>query len=108
MQLRAQCGEALMIKSELVARIAEQNPHLYERDVEAIINPILDTKSTRWRVAVGSSCTDSGCSRSRKREVRMRCSQRSGIGPLAARCRRRAIAALSALGRMPASNHFMG
>jgi len=30
-----------MIKSELVKRIAEQNPHLYERDVENIVNAIL-------------------------------------------------------------------
>lgn len=31
-----------MIRSELVARIAEQNPHLYARDVEAIVDTILD------------------------------------------------------------------
>jgi integration host factor subunit beta len=31
-----------MIKSELVLRIAEQNPHLYQRDVENIVNAILD------------------------------------------------------------------
>ena len=31
-----------MIKSELVARITEQYPHLYQRDVEAIINRILN------------------------------------------------------------------
>ena len=39
-----QCHEetAIMIKSELVARISEQYPHLYQRDVEAIINRILD------------------------------------------------------------------
>jgi integration host factor subunit beta len=30
-----------MIKSELVQRIASQNPHLYQRDVENIINAIL-------------------------------------------------------------------
>ena len=32
-----------MIKSELVLKIAEQNPHLYQRDVENIVNAILDT-----------------------------------------------------------------
>ena len=32
-----------MIKSELVLRLAEQNPHLYQRDVENIVNAILDT-----------------------------------------------------------------
>jgi nucleoid DNA-binding protein len=30
-----------MIKSELVQRISLQNPHLYQRDVENIINAIL-------------------------------------------------------------------
>ena len=31
-----------MIKSELILRIAESNPHLYQRDVENIVNAILD------------------------------------------------------------------
>src|ERR1700755_2872133 len=31
-----------MIKSELVQRISTQNPHLYQRDVENIVNAILD------------------------------------------------------------------
>ena len=31
-----------MIKSELVQRIADRNPHLYRRDVENIVNAILD------------------------------------------------------------------
>lgn len=31
-----------MIKSELVQTIAEQNPHLFQRDVENIVNAILD------------------------------------------------------------------
>ena len=30
-----------MIKSELIQRLAEQNPHLYQRDVEKIVNAIL-------------------------------------------------------------------
>jgi integration host factor subunit beta len=30
-----------MIKSELVQRISGQNPHLYQRDVEKIVNAIL-------------------------------------------------------------------
>ena len=32
-----------MIKSELIERIAAENPHLYQRDVEKIVNAILDT-----------------------------------------------------------------
>lgn len=31
-----------MIRSELIARIAEQNPHLYARDVERVVSTILD------------------------------------------------------------------
>jgi len=34
-------GHHQMIKSELVQRIASQNPHLYQRDVENIVNAIL-------------------------------------------------------------------
>ena len=31
-----------MIKSELVQKIADKNPHLYHRDIERIVNAILD------------------------------------------------------------------
>ena len=31
-----------MIKSELVQKIADKNPHLYHRDVERIVNKIFD------------------------------------------------------------------
>lgn len=31
-----------MIKSELVARLAERYPHLYHRDVERIVSTVLD------------------------------------------------------------------
>ena len=31
-----------MIKSELVQRITSQNPHLYQRDIEKVVNAILD------------------------------------------------------------------
>ena len=32
-----------MLKSELVLKLAEQNPHLYQRDIEHIVNAILTT-----------------------------------------------------------------
>jgi integration host factor subunit beta len=35
-------GTTSVIKSELVQRIADKNPHLYLRDVENIVNAILD------------------------------------------------------------------
>jgi len=31
-----------MLKSDLVQRVAVQNPHLYQRDIEKIVNAILD------------------------------------------------------------------
>ena len=31
-----------MTKSELIARLAEKNPHLYQRDVERIVTTIFD------------------------------------------------------------------
>src|SRR3954453_23688213 len=39
-------GVSTMIKSELVQRIASQNPHLYQRDVENIVNAILGEITT--------------------------------------------------------------
>ena len=31
-----------MVKSELIQRIAAQNPHLYQRDIEKVVNAIFD------------------------------------------------------------------
>jgi integration host factor subunit beta len=31
-----------MLKSELIQRITSQNPHLYQRDVEKVVNTLLD------------------------------------------------------------------
>ena len=31
-----------MIRSELIQKIAEENPHLYQRDVERIVNVVFD------------------------------------------------------------------
>ena len=31
-----------MIKSELIQKLAEENPHLFQRDIENIVNAILD------------------------------------------------------------------
>ena len=32
-----------MVKSELVKRLADQNPHLYQRDLEKIVNAMVET-----------------------------------------------------------------
>ena len=34
-----------MIKSELIARLAEANPHLYQRDVERIVSTVFEEVS---------------------------------------------------------------
>ena len=31
-----------MIRSELIQKIADENPHLYQRDIERIVNTIFD------------------------------------------------------------------
>lgn len=35
-----------MIKSELIARLVDANPHLYQRDVERIVNTIFEEITT--------------------------------------------------------------
>ena len=36
-----------MIRSELIQKIADENPHLYQRDVEKIVNVIFDEAMAR-------------------------------------------------------------
>jgi integration host factor subunit beta len=38
----ARRGRVLMIRSELIQKIADENPHLYQRDVERIVNTIFE------------------------------------------------------------------
>jgi integration host factor subunit beta len=35
-------GRAAMIKSELIQKLADENPHLYQRDVEKIVSTIFE------------------------------------------------------------------
>src|SRR6516225_8786890 len=50
-----------MMKSELVKRIASQNPHLFERDIEKIVNAILDEMIELCVAEIESNCGDSEC-----------------------------------------------
>src|SRR5262249_19225893 len=36
-----------MLKSELIKRISARNPHLYDRDIEKVVNAILDEMALR-------------------------------------------------------------
>jgi len=35
-------GMAYMIRSELIQKLADENPHLYQRDVERIVNTVFE------------------------------------------------------------------
>ena len=49
-----------MIKSELVRRIARQNPHLHQSDVENILNAILgEVVNAMAREAIALTCAAS-------------------------------------------------
>ena len=39
-------GRVIMTKSELIIRLADKNPHLFQRDIERIVSTILDEIST--------------------------------------------------------------
>ncbi len=45
-----------MIKSELVQMIADKNPHLYHRDIERIVNTVLDEIISAMKIGDGWSC----------------------------------------------------
>ena len=58
------CGPVgrIMIKSELIQRVASANPHLFHRDVERIINIVLDEiTSAVQRSAVQLSAVKRHC-----------------------------------------------
>ena len=40
--MSATLGGLSMIRSELIQKIAEENPHLYQRDVERIVNTVFE------------------------------------------------------------------
>ena len=85
-----------MLKSELVEKIAEQNPHLYQRDVEAIINAILGTITTALARADRVELRGFGMFTVKKREARTGRNPRNGEQ---SRCPRRCSRRLRRAGR---------
>ena len=71
-----------VIKSELVQRMAARNPHLYQRDIENIIDAILGEIANALAAASASNCAVSA--RSRLRSVRL---EPAAIRAPATRCR---------------------
>ena len=67
-----------MIRSELVARIAAQNPHLYARDVERVVNAVLDRMAGALTDGDRVELRDFGTFAARDREARTSRNPRSG------------------------------
>jgi integration host factor subunit beta len=61
-----------MIKSELVSKLTEQNPHLYQRDIEQVVNAILDTISDALAQGGRVELRGFGTFTVKKREARCR------------------------------------
>ena len=60
-----------MIKSELIQRISSQNPHLYQRDIENIVNAILDEIAEAFRRGDRVELRDFGVFSAKIRRARM-------------------------------------
>ena len=67
-----------MIKSELVQRIADRNPHLYLRDVEKIVNAILDEISGALETGNRVELRGFGAFSVKRREARQARNPRTG------------------------------
>jgi integration host factor subunit beta len=67
-----------MIKSELVQKIADKNPHLYHRDVERIVNRILDEVITAMRDGSRVELRGFGAFSVKQREGRLGRNPRTG------------------------------
>ncbi|MCJ2087064.1 integration host factor subunit beta [Methylobacterium sp. E-005] len=67
-----------MIRSELVARITEQNPHLYAKDVERVVHPILDRIADALADGDRVELRDFGAFTVRDRDARTGRNPRSG------------------------------
>jgi integration host factor subunit beta len=67
-----------MIKSELVLKIAERNPHLYHRDVENIVNTVLLTITHALRDEYRVELRGFGAFSTKKRKARTGRNPRTG------------------------------
>jgi len=74
-----------MIKSELVKRIASQNPHLFERDVENVVNAILDEMVEALRGGARVELRGFGAFSVKLREARQGRNPRTGVAVAVAR-----------------------
>jgi len=68
-----------MVKSELIKRIASQNPHLFERDVENVVNAILDEMVEALRGGARVELRGFGAFSVKLREARQGRNPRTGV-----------------------------
>ena len=67
-----------MIKSELVLKVAEHNPHLYQRDVENIVNAIFNEITTALSEGDRVELRGFGAFSVKKRDARIGRNPRTG------------------------------
>ncbi len=67
-----------MIKSELITRLAEANPHLYQRDVERIVSAIFDEITTALKKGDRVELRGFGAFSIKQRPARMGRNPRTG------------------------------
>ena len=67
-----------MLKSELIERITAENPHLYQRNVETIVNTILGTITTALARGDRVELRDFGVFAVKTREARTGRNPRNG------------------------------
>ncbi|AMW34263.1 integration host factor subunit beta [Haematospirillum jordaniae] len=67
-----------MTKSELIARLAERNPHLYQRDIERIVSTIFDEVSSALANGDRVELRGFGAFSIKKRDARLGRNPRTG------------------------------
>ena len=67
-----------MIRSELIQKIADENPHLYQRDVERIVNTIFDEVTSAMSRGDRVELRGFGAFSVKKRDARVGRNPRSG------------------------------
>ena len=71
-------GFFVMTKSEIIARLAAQNPSLYHRDIERLVNTIFDTITETFVAGDRVELRGFGAFSLREREGRMGRNPRTG------------------------------
>lgn len=67
-----------MIRSELIQKIADENPHLYQRDVERIVNTIFEEITTAMSRGDRVELRGFGAFSVKKRDARVGRNPRTG------------------------------